>query len=193
MSHSPVNLIVGLGNPGADYERTRHNVGAWFVDQIAAQSGDTLRAEAKFFGHIAKSNHFGEPVWLLKPSTYMNESGKAIAAVAKFFKIEPEAILVAHDELDFPVGTIRIKRDGGHGGHNGLRNTIQQLHSKAFLRLRIGIGHPGNKDDVSPYVLSRASKNDEQTILQSIQDSTNAIETLIAGNLDKAFHQLHSD
>ena len=193
MSHSPVKLIVGLGNPGADYERTRHNAGAWFIDQVAQQSGDTLRAEAKFFGHIAKSNHFAEPVWLLKPSTYMNESGKAILAMAKFYKIEPEAILVAHDELDFPVGTIRIKRNGGHGGHNGLRNTIQQLHSNAFLRLRIGIGHPGNKDDVSSYVLSRPSKSDEQTILQSIQESTHAIETLIAGNLEKAFHQLHSD
>jgi peptidyl-tRNA hydrolase, PTH1 family len=192
LSHA-IELIVGLGNPGPDYQPTRHNVGAWLADKLADHAGTTLRSEAKFFGEVAKLTCFDHPCWLLKPSTYMNESGKSIAALARFYKIAPEAILVAHDELDFPAGTIRIKRQGGHGGHNGLRDTISQLHSQDFFRLRIGIGHPGNKDDVSPYVLSRPSKHDEQLITQSIDEGMDVISDLIAGNTEQAFHQLHSD
>jgi len=193
LSTHQIKLIVGLGNPGPEYEKTRHNVGAWLVDQIAHQSNENLKPEAKFFGAIAKTNHFSSPLFLLKPGTYMNESGKSITAVANFYKIPVESILIAHDELDFEPGTIRLKNKGGHGGHNGLRSTISHLHTNDFLRLRIGIGHPGNKDKVTPYVLSRPNIHDTQRITTSIDDGISIIELLVNGKIEQACHQLHSD
>ena len=132
-----IKLIVGLGNPGAEYAKTRHNVGAWFVDQLAESAQQTLRNEAKFFGLVARVTMAGESCWLLQPTTYMNDSGQAIQAIAKFYKIKPEEILVAHDELDFPVGKVRIKENGGHGGHNGLRDTIAHLHANNFQSQKV--------------------------------------------------------
>jgi peptidyl-tRNA hydrolase, PTH1 family len=187
-----IQLIVGLGNPGAEYADTRHNVGAWFVEALAAQSGDTLRSETKFRGIVAKTTAFNTPCWLLNPSTYMNESGQSVIAIALFYKIPPQSILVVHDELDFPAGTIRIKASGGHGGHNGLRDITRHLKTNEFYRLRIGIGHPGDKDRVTPYVLGRPSRSDQQEIQQSIDEGLMAIDDLVAGNFQKAFQFLHS-
>ena len=186
-----IQLVVGLGNPGKEYEKTRHNVGAWFVDRLAQRHSATLKAEKKFFGAVAKINIAGKAVWLLIPTTYMNESGKAIAAIAKFYKIPPEAILVAHDELDFPVGQMRIKEGGGHGGHNGLRDIMRHLKTGDFFRLRIGIGHPGHKDKVTPYVLSQPSKSDKERIQLAIDDGLRAIPDIVSGKFEKAMRHLH--
>ena len=193
MSTHPIDLIVGLGNPGQQYQKTRHNVGAWLLEQLAQQLNSPLKIETKFQGEIAKAQIASRACWLLKPTTYMNHNGQSIAAIARFYKIPAEAILVIHDELDFPAGTIRIKRGGGHGGHNGLRDTISSLGSNAFTRLRIGIGHPGNSNDVSPYVLSTPSKHDHQQIQAAIDDGLSIIEPLITGNTEQAIHQLHSE
>lgn len=187
-----IQLVVGLGNPGKEYEKTRHNVGAWFVDYLAQRHSATLKAEKKFFGSIAKINIAGKAVWLLVPSTYMNESGKAIAAIAKFYKIPTQAILVAHDELDFPVGQMRIKEGGGHGGHNGLRDTISKLGSADFMRLRIGIDHPGHRDQVTPYVLGVPSKGDHEMICRGIDDAAAVMDDLVDGEIDRAFRYLHN-
>ena len=188
-----IELIVGLGNPGAQYAKTRHNVGAWFVEQLAEKEGAALRNEPKFHGLIARIYSDGSPCWLLEPTTFMNESGQSVAACARFYKIPIESILVIHDELDFPAGTIRIKEGGGHGGHNGLRNITQHLQSKNFYRLRIGIGHPGHKDRVTPYVLSDPSKTDRGLILETIQEGIAVIPDLIAGEMQRAFRYLHSE
>ncbi len=193
MSTHPIQLIVGLGNPGQQYQKTRHNAGAWLIDQLANQLNTPLKNETKFSGAIAKAQIDTQACWLLKPSGYMNHNGQSIAAITRFYKIPAEAILVAHDELDFPAGTIRIKQGGGHGGHNGLRDTISALGSKNFMRLRIGIGHPGQSDDVSPYVLSAPSKHDQQRIQAAIDDGLSIIEPLITGNTEQAIHQLHSN
>ena len=141
---SEIKLIVGLGNPGPQYESTRHNAGFWWVDQVCAETGSKLNLEAKFFGHAGKLNGAIE-AWLLKPTTFMNASGRAVGAIAKFYKITPEEILVIHDELDLPPGTTKLKKGGGHGGHNGLKDIAAQLGTPDFWRLRIGIGHPGEK------------------------------------------------
>lgn len=186
-----IQLIVGLGNPGAPYERTRHNVGAWFVERLAEQEGVTLKYEPKFFGLCANLKQFPS-CWLLKPTTYMNESGKSVAALAKFYKIPVESILVAHDELDFEAGAIRFKEGGGHGGHNGLRNIIQCLPNNNFYRLRIGIGHPGHRDAVTPYVLSEPSRSDKQRIEEAIDNTFVEIPLLIAGEFQRVFQNLHS-
>lgn len=183
-----IKLIVGLGNPGDEYTNTRHNVGAWFAQALADQENQPLQKENKFYGFLAKLNH----CWLLKPSTYMNESGQAVAALARFYKIKPQEILVAHDELDFPAGTIRLKESGGHGGHNGLRNIIQHLGTNNFYRLRIGIGHPGQKDRVTPYVLSPPSKNDQVAILTAIEKGISIVHKLMKGEFQKAMRDLHS-
>lgn len=188
-----IKLIVGLGNPGAQYANTRHNVGAWFVAKLAEQYTASLCIEAKFFSQITKVLIDSNPVWLSIPTTYMNESGKAVAAVASYYKISVEEILVVHDELDFNAGTIRLKEHGGHGGHNGLRDIINHLHSKNFYRMRIGIGHPGHKDRVTPYVLSVPSRADKARIMQSIDEGLSVISDLSAGRIQQAFHYLHSD
>lgn len=186
-----IKLIVGLGNPGSDYANTRHNVGACFIEKLAEESQQTLRNESKFFGLVAQINLAGESSYLLLPTTYMNESGQSIQAIAKFYKISPEEILVAHDELDLPVGTIRLKENGGHGGHNGLRDTISHLHTDKFYRLRIGIGHPGHKDHVTPYVLSNPSNSDKNLILNAIDEGLRVLPDILAGNFQKAMQVLH--
>ncbi len=188
-----IQLIVGLGNPGAEYAKTRHNVGAWFVEALAAQNSETFRNETKFRGVVTKLTSFAKPCYLLMPSTYMNESGQSVVSLALFYKIPPQAILIVHDELDFPVGTVRIKEGGGHGGHNGLRDITQHLRTNDFYRLRIGIGHPGDRDRVTPYVLGTPSKSDEQKINQSIEEGLGAIPDLVEGELQKAFRYLHSE
>ncbi len=188
-----IQLIVGLGNPGSEYAKTRHNVGAWFVRALAEQNNETLRFEAKFRGAVTKITNFANPCWLLEPTTYMNESGQSVVALALFYKIPPQSILVVHDELDFPSGTIRIKAEGGHGGHNGLRDVTRHLRTNAFYRLRIGIGHPGDKDRVTPYVLGVPSRSDQKKIQQSIDEGLGVIPDLVAGKIQEAFRFLHSE
>lgn len=193
MKTRKIQLIVGLGNPGSEYEKTRHNVGALFVDALANQHQETLRSETKFRGAAAKLTGTESSCWLLKPSTYMNESGQSVIAFANFYKILPESILIVHDELDFDPGVIRIKESGGHGGHNGLRDITRHLKTGDFFRLRIGIGHPGLKDRVTPYVLSVPSRTDHDKISQSIDEGLQVIPNLVSGDIDKAFRYLHSD
>lgn len=189
---SNVRLVVGLGNPGSQYDQTRHNVGFWFVDQLAREHGGFFRTEAKFHGEALKTRIAGEEVWLLKPTTFMNKSGQSIRALANFYKIKPEEILVVHDELDLPPGRSRLKKEGGHGGHNGLRDTIAQLGSKAFLRLRVGIGHPGDRHQVVNYVLNAPGKGERIEIDRSLDDASRVMETLVSEGLEKAMHALHS-
>jgi len=190
---TPVELIVGLGNPGPNYERTRHNAGADLVLELAKSLHVELKHESKFFGDTARVTLDGNDVRLLIPSTFMNLSGKSVNALAKFYQIAPEAILVVHDELDKPPGEARFKKGGGHGGHNGLRDTIKCLgNNKEFARLRIGIGHPGNAKQVADYVLKKASPNDQQLILNSIDDALRALPLAVAGEWEKAMLKLHS-
>lgn len=192
MADTGIQLIVGLGNPGAQYAGTRHNVGFWWVDAIAAAQGAVFRPESKFFGELARVLIADQEVRLLKPTTYMNRSGQSVAAVARYFAIPPEQILIAHDELDLPVGTLRLKRGGGHAGHNGLRDTIAALGSPEFLRLRIGIAHPGDKTLVTGYVLGRPSREDENRIRAALDEATALLPELIAGRVDLAMNRLHS-
>ncbi len=187
----PIKLIAGLGNPGAEYAGTRHNAGADFVHELARQQGASLTPESKFFGLTARVTVDGHDVRLLVPTTFMNRSGQAVSAMAKFFKIDTANILVAHDELDFEPGVARFKDSGGHGGHNGLRD-ISKACGDNYLRLRLGIGHPGNARDVSNYVLKQASRSDRDLIEASIDDSLRALPLLIAGDWGRATTQLHS-
>jgi len=186
-----IDLIVGLGNPGSKYEQTRHNAGFWFVEEIARLKGAHFRPENKFSGEVCKVQLEGREVWLLKPTTFMNRSGMAIKQLASFYKIPTENILVAHDELDLEPGTARLKIGGGHGGHNGLRDTIAQI-GKEFNRLRIAIGHPGHRDQVSDYVLHRASQDEQISIDNSIDDALRVLPLLAEGSWEKAMHRLHS-
>ena len=187
-----VRLIVGLGNPGADYENTRHNAGFWFVDRLAAEYGQSFSVESKFFGEVCKISLSGGSCWLLKPMTFMNRSGQAVSSLASYYKIAVQDILVVHDELDLQPGQVRLKQGGGHAGHNGLRDILAALPSPDFLRLRIGVGHPGTKEKVVSYVLGRASKQDEQAILEAIDLSIGAAADLSVGELDKVMRQLHT-
>jgi len=187
-----LKLIVGLGNPGSEYTETRHNAGFWFVEELAAASGAQFRVEKKFHGEVAKIHVAGRDIWLLKPQTFMNRSGQAIKSLASFYRIEAENILVAHDELDLEVGVIKLKMGGGHGGHNGLRDTIAHLGTKNFHRLRIGIGHPGSKNHVVDYVLHRPSQDDRIGIDNAISDALSVMSLLAEGAMEKAMHQLHS-
>ena len=189
----PVKMIVGLGNPGQEYDRTRHNAGADFVFELARAYGVSLMPDNKAFGLTGKVVIGGRDVRLLVPTTYMNRSGQSVGALAGFFKIEPEAILVAHDELDLAPGIVRLKVGGGHGGHNGLRDIIAALaNNKNFQRLRIGIGHPGHASMVSGYVLKRAPQSEQQLIDDSIADSLRYIDAVIAGDLEAAMRELHT-
>ena len=183
-----IKLIVGLGNPGSRYARTRHNVGAWFVEALAQQHNYCLSKDNKFQGFFVKCNDY----WLLKPTAFMNESGRSIAALTCFYKIKPSEILIAHDELNFPIGYIRLKEGGGHGGHNGLRNVIQCLGNSNFYRLRIGIDHPGHKALVTSYVLGAPSKNDQITIVTAIEKGLCLIPELTNGNFQTVMWKLHS-
>jgi PTH1 family peptidyl-tRNA hydrolase len=187
-----LRLIVGLGNPGADHSRTRHNAGFWFIDALAESLGVRFGIESKLYGESAKAVIGGQNVWLLKPATYMNASGKSVAAALRYWKIEPEEALLAHDELDLPPGAARLKFDGGHGGQNGLRDTIQHLDHGQFHRLRIGIGHPGHKDRVTSWVLGRPGKDDEAAIRRAIQDSLDVLSLAVAGDFNEAMKRLHT-
>lgn len=189
---SPLRAIVGLGNPGSEYERTRHNAGFWLVDRLTALHKGSLRAESKFKGELARIRIGGEDVLLLKPMTFMNLSGECVQKVAQFYKLAPTDILIAHDELDLPAGTARLKAGGGHGGHNGLRSVHQHLGAD-YLRLRIGIGHPGHKDQVLDYVLGRPGKADEALIHQSIEEAAIALTVWLTQTWAKAVHQLHTE
>ena len=188
----PVELIVGLGNPGPEYELTRHNAGFWFVDALARREGTHFRHEGKFQGEVARVRLDGREIWLLKPMTYMNRSGQATAALARFYKIPPEAILVAHDELDLPPGQARLKQGGGHGGHNGLRDLVAQLGTNAFQRLRLGIGHPGDAKQVTGYVLGKPPATDRDLIEAAVDQALDVIPLVVAGELQKAMNRLHS-
>jgi PTH1 family peptidyl-tRNA hydrolase len=190
---APVELIVGLGNPGPNYERTRHNVGADLVLELAKSLHTELKHESKFFGDTARVSIAGRDVRLLIPSTFMNLSGKSVAALVRFYQIAPENILVVHDELDMDPGIVRFKKGGGHGGHNGLRDTIKGLgNNKEFARLRIGIGHPGQANLVADYVLKKASPSDQQLIANSIDDALRHLPTAVEGHWEKAMTALHS-
>lgn len=181
-----IQAIIGLGNPGAQYAHTRHNVGFWLVDRLAQQQQLTFKTDSKLHGQLAKAH-----CWLFKPTTYMNESGKAVQAFVHFYRLTPAQLLVVHDDLDLPVGTARLKIGGGHGGHNGLKDIFQQLGND-FNRLRLGIGHPGDKNHVSNYVLKNPSADDQLAILQAIDRALAVLPLLLNGDMAKAMHQLHT-
>ncbi|BBL76585.1 aminoacyl-tRNA hydrolase [Methylomagnum ishizawai] len=186
-------LLVGLGNPTAQYEKTRHNAGFWFLDAIAARYRLGFREEPRFHGLAAKLELAGDTLLLLKPTTYMNRSGLAVGAMAKYFKVEPAQILVAHDELDLPPGVARLKRGGGHGGHNGLRDILAHLGTPDYYRLRFGIGHPGDRDAVVPYVLGAPSRAEAGLIEAAISNVADSVPELVAGNLAGLMNRLHSE
>lgn len=186
-----IQLIVGLGNPGAEYEPTRHNAGFWFVDELARRCQQSFRAEARFHSEIARCQLDGRECRLQKPQTFMNRSGQAVRSLMQFFKIPLDQILVVHDELDLPSGTVRLKKGGGHGGHNGLRDLISHLGSKDFQRLRIGIGHPGHKHQVIDYVLKKPSKDDRRLIESAIDAALDVMPVVVDGQIEKAMQLLH--
>jgi len=189
---SPIQLIVGLGNPGPQYAATRHNAGFWFIEELARQSGASLRAETKFHGLVGNASIQGQSCLLLQPTTFMNHSGLAVSHVANYYKIKPEAILVAHDELDLLCGDIKLKLGGGHAGHNGLRDIAQALKSQNFARLRLGIGHPGHKDKVLNYVLGQASSSERDKIEAAIDKSLAVLPKVLSGAWEQAMQELHS-
>jgi len=186
-----IKLIVGLGNPGPKYEKTRHNAGFWFVDELARQAGASFRGEQKFQGEVTKATLYSHNVYLLKPSTFMNLSGQSVGALARFYQIAVEDILVVHDELDLPCGSAKLKRGGGHGGHNGLRDIISHLGNN-FMRLRIGIDHPGNARDVVDYVLKAPTSEQLRDIEDALREGDGVVRELLAGEYERAMHKLHS-
>ncbi len=187
-----LRLIAGLGNPGADYAATRHNVGFWFVDALAAEHGERFGMESRLLGETARARVAGEDVRLLRPSTFMNRSGQSVAAALRYWKIEPAQCLVVHDDLDLPAGTARLKFDGGHGGQNGLRDIVAHLGHGAFHRLRLGIGHPGHKDRVTGWVLGRPGKDDEAAMRTAIDDALAVLPLAVAGDFNGAMKLLHT-
>ena len=189
---SAIRLVVGLGNPGPEYEKTRHNAGFWLVDELAWQHKAPLRGEGKYFGEVSRAALAGGDLWLLKPMTYMNLSGQAVSALARFYKITPQEILVVHDELDLPPGAARLKQGGGHGGHNGLKDIIAKLGSPDFWRLRIGIGHPGDRNEVASFVLKKARAEEQQAIDEAIAKSLQVLPEVLAGNIAPAMKTLHT-
>lgn len=193
-SHAPVRLIVGLGNPGTQYERTRHNAGFWLVDRLCDDFHASFALDRSFFGHVARLTLHGRQIHLIKPNTYMNRSGQAVGAVARFYRIAPEEILVVHDELDLPPGQARLKQGGGHAGHNGLRDIQSALGSPAFWRLRIGIGHPrqaGLAQPVADYVLHPPRAEELGLIQDAIERARAIVPTVLEGRFDQAIRQLH--
>jgi PTH1 family peptidyl-tRNA hydrolase len=188
-----IKLLVGLANPGPEYVQTRHNAGQWYVSQLASQENIQLKPEAKFYGLTGRIQFAGNDLRLLVPTTFMNLSGKAVAAMANFYRIKPEEILIAHDELDLLPGIAKFKLGGGHGGHNGLKDIIEKLgNDKNFYRLRIGIGHPGDKNRVSGYVLGKAPSSEQNLIDQSIDEAARCTHILGQDGLEKAMNRLHS-
>jgi PTH1 family peptidyl-tRNA hydrolase len=187
-----IKLIVGLGNPGKDYQAHRHNAGFWFVEALAHQLGASFNKQSKFFGETSEALLANTKVRFLKPQTFMNCSGQAIQSLANYFNIEAEEILVAHDELDLNPGTTKLKKGGGHGGHNGLRDTIKALDSKEFYRLRIGVGHPGNKNEVVNFVLNQPSTKELTLIEDSMGDAITVISQIVEGKFEEAMKKLHT-
>lgn len=189
---TPTQLIVGLANPGVEYAQTRHNAGAWLVEQLAEIGNESLRLENKFHGLLGKVTLDNQDCRLLIPTTYMNRSGLAIKSIANFYRITAQAILVVHDELDLPAGVARFKQGGGDGGHNGLKDTTAHLGTNNYWRLRIGIGHPGHRDKVHDYVLSRPNRHDQEQIMNAITNSLNVLSTFVSGQHQRAIQQLHT-
>jgi PTH1 family peptidyl-tRNA hydrolase len=187
-----IRLIAGLGNPGREYDRTRHNAGFWWVDAIAARKRASWSREAKFHGWTAKVEEGGHEFWLLKPTTYMNESGRSLAAFMRFFRVEPAQLLVVHDELDLPPGSVKLKKGGGTGGHNGITDVAEHLGTKDFWRLRIGIGHPGQKDLVADYVLHEARREEQEAIDPAFDRSLELLPRIASGRLNDATTWLHT-
>jgi len=187
-----LRLIVGLGNPGAEYAATRHNVGFWLVDALASACGERFGMESRLLGETARVRVAGEDVRLLRPSTFMNRSGQSVAAALRYWKIEPAQCLVVHDDLDLPAGAARLKFDGGHGGQNGLRDIVAHLGHGAFHRLRLGIGHPGHKDRVTGWVLSRPGKDDEAAMRAAIDAALAVLPLAVAGDFNEAMKRLHT-
>jgi len=187
-----IACLVGLGNPGPKYEETRHNVGFWLVDRLARKFGVMLRAENKFGGEVARISTDAGDCWLLKPITYMNNSGRSVSALARFYKIPLEQILVAHDDLDLDPGVIRLKKGGGHGGHNGLRDIISAMGGNNFHRVRIGIGHPGHRDAVTDFVLSRPGRAEQDAIDVGLDEVERHWLTIQGGDMQKAMQEIHS-
>ncbi|MDD0824054.1 aminoacyl-tRNA hydrolase [Mannheimia sp. AT1] len=189
---SDIKLIVGLANPGAKYEDTRHNAGEWLINELARMYNVSLKEEAKYFGKVAKINTARGEVRLLVPTTFMNLSGKAVGALANFYRIKPEEILVAHDELDLPPGSAKIKKGGGHGGHNGLKDIIAALgNNKEFYRVRIGIGHPGHKDMVAAYVLGKPAPQEKELINATVDEASRCVEIWLKDDVTKAMNRLN--
>lgn len=186
-----IDLVVGLGNPGRKYERTRHNAGFWLVDAVAEQAGVAFKAEKRFAGETAQVTMDGQACHLLKPATYMNRSGQAVTAMANYFRVPVERILVVHDDIDLPPGTARLKRGGGHGGHNGLRDIVAALGS-GFARLRLGVGHPGHSDDVVDYVLRTPPADERALIMEAIGEAVDVLPQVLAGDSEKAMNRLHT-
>jgi len=187
-----IRLIAGLGNPGAKYTETRHNAGFWFVDALARQHGARFLAEKRFHGEVAKVDIGGNAIWLLKPATFMNRSGQSLRSLADFYRLQAENILVVHDEIDLDAGTARLKSGGGHGGHNGLRDIIAQLGGRDFHRLRIGVGHPGDRNQVVDYVLHRPGSDESRMIDHAITNALRVMPKVAAGEWEKAMHELHT-
>ena len=187
-----IKLFVGLGNPGPDYEATRHNAGFWWIDALARELKVNLVPERSYYGLAGRTSVNGQSVWLLQPQTFMNLSGKSVASLARFFKIQPEEILVVHDELDLPPGQVKLKRGGSHAGHNGLRDIHAQLGSPDYWRLRIGIGHPGEKSEVANWVLKKPAPDQRTLIEDSIAHSLKAHMAMLAGDMDKATLLVHT-
>ena len=188
-----IRLLVGLANPGPEYARTRHNAGAWVVEELARVHNINLRDDAKYFGRTGRITTDGHDLRLLIPTTFMNLSGKSVAALAKFFQILPEEILVAHDELDLPPGVAKFKKGGGHGGHNGLRDIISKMgNNKEFYRLRVGIGHPGDKSKVTGFVLGKAPAKEQENIDAAVDEAVRCMDMLLKDGLNKAQNRLHS-
>ncbi|MFM9914032.1 MAG: aminoacyl-tRNA hydrolase [Methylophilaceae bacterium] len=185
-----IELIVGLGNPGAEYEATRHNAGFWWLESVARANGVQLTQESKFFGRVARLK--SPEAWLLTPTTFMNASGQAVGAMARFYRIAPENILIVHDELDLDVGVTKLKKGGGHGGHNGLKDIAAHLGSKDFWRLRLGIGHPGKAEEVINFVLHKPSRDESNMIESAIVRSTGVLPLLLTGEFEAAMLKLHT-
>ena len=189
---SGISLIAGLGNPGPGYAQTRHNAGYWFLDALQRRTVFSYRSETRFRAELADILVGGQKLRLLRPATWMNESGGPVSAVARYFGIEPAQVLVVHDDLDLPPGIARLKRAGGHGGHNGLRSIFQELGSQDFARLRLGIGHPGSPDDVTDYVLRTPSADDRDAISNAIERTLDFFDGIAAGEWENVMNQLHS-
>lgn len=188
---SALKLVVGLGNPGSEYSETRHNAGFWFIDSLASEYSLAFRSESKFNAEICRIQTAEIDCWLCKPMNFMNQSGLAVQTMSSFYKILIDEILVAHDDLDLAAGIVRLKKAGGHGGHNGLRDIMVQMGDKSFTRLRLGIGHPGNARQVSSYVLGKSSPEDRQLIKIAVQQSVDIMPLVFADNAQKAMNDLH--